>query len=41
MVFWENGPEGEPGHRQEHSHGHQRGSSPLFSEAGGGVGRVP
>jgi hypothetical protein len=22
--FWEGGPEGEPGHRQAHSHGHQR-----------------
>jgi hypothetical protein len=36
MVLWEGGPEGEPGHRQAHSHGQQRGSSPHFSEAGGG-----
>jgi len=27
-----------PGHRQAHGHGHQRGSSPLFSEAEGGWG---
>jgi hypothetical protein len=34
MFLWEGGPEAEPGHRQAHSHGHQRGSSSLFSEAG-------
>ena len=38
--FWESGPEGEPGHRQAHSHGHQRGSSPLLGEAEGGGGPV-
>jgi hypothetical protein len=36
MGFWEGSPEGEPGDRQAHSHGHQRGSPPLFSEAEGG-----
>jgi hypothetical protein len=38
MVFWEGGPEGEPGHMQAHSHGQQRGSPSLFSEAEGGWG---
>jgi hypothetical protein len=41
MFLWEGGPEAEPGHRQAHSHGHQRGSSSLFSEAGGGLGGGP
>jgi hypothetical protein len=38
MGFWEGSAEGKPGGRQAHSHGHQRGSPPLFSEAGGGWG---
>jgi hypothetical protein len=35
MVFWEGGPEGEPGHRQAHSQqSQQRGRFSLFLDSG-------
>jgi hypothetical protein len=33
--FSDDSPDGEPGHRQEYIHGHQRRSSSLFCEAEG------